>query len=237
MTATPDPPTARRPWRTFKRIARGAVAIYVLGIPVVVGVYGVLPPPITPLMLIRLVEGEGLERDWRPLEELSPRLAQAVIASEDNLFCEHFGFDLKAVEEVVADLDDGKRVRGASTITMQTAKNLFLWDGRSFVRKALEIYPTLVIELLWSKRRTMEVYLNIIEWGPGVYGAEAAAQHHFGKGAEHLSRREAALLAVVLPNPREWSAGQPGPYVRKRAGTIMARVHQLGPLLDCALAE
>jgi monofunctional biosynthetic peptidoglycan transglycosylase len=207
--------------------------VYVLGIPFLLVVYLVVPPPPTPLMLIRLVEGEGLAKAWRPLEEIAPRLAHSVIAAEDNLFCEHHGFDLEALEEQFADLGEGKRARGASTITMQTAKNLFLWDGRGFLRKALEVYPTLLIELLWSKRRIIEIYLNVVEWGPGIYGAEAAARAHFGKGADELGRREAALLAVVLPNPRVWNAGEPGPYVRKRAGTIAARVDQLGPLLDC----
>ena len=233
----PRPSLFRTVPRVLGVVSRVLGTLYVAGIPLFVAAYAVLPPPLTPLMLIRLVEGEGLRKDWRSFDEISPRLVKAVIAAEDNLFCEHLGFDVAALEESFTDLEAGKRARGASTITMQTAKNLFLWGGRGFLRKALEIYPTLVIELVWSKRRTMEVYLNVVEWAPGIYGAEAAAWHHFGKPAADLTRREAALLAVVLPNPRAWNAGQPGSYVRQRAATIAARVAQLGPLLDCVAPE
>ncbi|MCF8481174.1 MAG: monofunctional biosynthetic peptidoglycan transglycosylase [Rhodospirillum sp.] len=187
-------------------------------------VYRLVPVPFTPLMLLRLVEGEGLAKDWVPLSRISPNLRRAVIASEDGRFCDHAGFDMKELEKAWTDFQKGGRLRGASTISMQTAKNLLWWDGRNFVRKGLEAYSTALLELLWPKQRILEVYLNIVEWAPGVYGAEAAARHHFGVPAANLSTRQAALLAVVLPNPREWSAGKPGPYVSRRAGTIQARM-------------
>jgi len=193
-----------------------------------------VPPPATPLMFIRLVEGYGWQRDWVPHTEIAPALAAAVIAAEDNLFCEQWlGFDFDALRKQIDAWSDGDRPRGASTITMQTAKNLFLWPGRDPLRKLLEAWLTPQIALLWSRRRVLEVYLNIIEFGPGVYGAEAASRRYFGKPAARLSTREAALLAAVLPNPLEWSAEEPGPYVRRRAATIERRINQIGPLLAC----
>ncbi|BAI73049.1 monofunctional biosynthetic peptidoglycan transglycosylase [Azospirillum sp. B510] len=197
--------------------------------------YRVVPPPVTPLMLIRAIGGSGLSRDWEPLDRISPALVEAVIASEDSGFCGHGGFDWAAIEDAFEENEDGKRLRGGSTISQQTAKNAFLWPDRSWARKGAEAWFTLLIEQLWSKRRILEVYLNIIEWDDGVYGAEAAARHHFGKSAAALTRREAALLAVVLPNPRDWSPTRPGPYVARRAGVIerrMALVRRDG-LADC----
>jgi monofunctional biosynthetic peptidoglycan transglycosylase len=199
-----------------------------------VALYAVVPPPATPLMLIRAVEGEGWQRDWVPFERIAPALPRAVIAAEDNLFCEHWGFDLQSLRDVVEEYREGERVRGASTITMQTAKNLFLWPGRSMIRKGIEAYLTPYLELLLTKRRILELYLNVAEWGPGVYGAEAAARTHFGRSAAELTEQQAALLAAVLPNPRRFSAGQPSDYIRKRAATLRQRIDQLGPLLDCA---
>ncbi len=196
--------------------------------------YRFAPPPGTPLMLIRLVQGEGLDKSWRPLDEIAPALAHSVIAAEDNLFCTHGGFDWKAVQLALDEWEEGGRLRGASTITMQTAKNLFLWPGQSWLRKGVEAYLAVWLELLWPKRRILEVYLNVAEWGPGVYGAEAAARSHFGQPAARLTRRQSALLAAVLPNPRRWSAGKPTPYIRRRADTVAARIGQLGPLLNCA---
>lgn len=202
--------------------------------PLWVAVYGLVPPPTTPLMLLRWAEGDGWRRDWVPLEAISPNLRLAVLAGEDNRFCGHFGYDWVELEKAVADWKAGDRLRGASTITMQSAKNLFLWPGRDWLRKALEVPFVFWLELLVDKRRILELYLNVAEWAPGVYGAEAAARHHFGVAAAALSPRQGALLAAVLPNPREWAAGQPGSYVSKRAGTLQARVRQLGPALDCA---
>jgi monofunctional biosynthetic peptidoglycan transglycosylase len=156
-----------------------------------------------------------------------------VIAAEDNRFCEHAGFDWGELEGQLDALLAGGRARGASTITMQTAKNLFLWPGRDFVRKALEAWLTPQIELLWPKRRIIEVYLNVAEFGPGIYGAEAAARAYFGKSAGALGAREAALLAAVLPSPRRWSPDRPTEYLSARARNIRTRIEQLGPMLDC----
>ncbi|WP_448204497.1 monofunctional biosynthetic peptidoglycan transglycosylase [Azospirillum sp. sgz302134] len=198
--------------------------------------YRVVPVPFTPLMLIRAAEGSGLEKDWLPLSGISPHLARAVIASEDTLFCGHGGFDWAAIEGAFESNEEGERLKGGSTISQQTAKNAFLWPDRSWIRKGVEAWFTLLIESFWPKRRILEVYLNIIEWGNGVYGAEAAARHHFRKPASALTRREAALLAVVLPSPRKWSPNPPGAYVARRAGIIerrMAIVERDG-LAECA---
>ena len=196
-------------------------------------VYRFVPPPGTILMLVRLVQGEGLSKDWQPLERISPFLPQAVIASEDNRFCEHWGFDWKEMGGQLDRALAGERTRGASTITMQVAKNALLWPGRDPLRKLLEAYLTPQIELVWSKRRIMEVYLNIAETGPGIYGAEAAARAYFGKPASALSEREAALIVAVLPNPRVWSPRRPTAYLAHRARVIQRRIDQLGPMLDC----
>jgi monofunctional glycosyltransferase len=195
--------------------------------------YGVLAPPVTPLMVWRLAQGEGLTKAWRPLEAISPHLPRAVIAAEDNRFCEHGGFDWPELRGQLDRALAGKPTRGASTITMQVAKNLLLWPGRDLVRKLIEAWLTPQIELFWSKRRIIEVYLNVVETGPGLYGAEAPARRYFGKPASDLTRREAALIAAVLPNPRAWSPRRPTAYVARRARTIERRVQQLGPLLDC----
>ena len=218
------------------RIRRSLVRIALVALlapPALLLVCRFLPVPITPLMVIRLVQGEGLHKDWVPLGEIAPALAESVVASEDNQFCEHWGFDWPALEGEIEAYLAGERARGASTISQQTAKNLFLWPDRSLLRKMLEAPLTLEIELLWPKRRIVEVYLNIIELGPGVYGAEAAARRYFHKPAAKLSRREAALLAAVLPNPRQWSAARPTAYLAGRVRTIETRIEQLGPMLDC----
>ena len=223
----------RQTGRIFSRLLRW-VLILGVGLPLcLIAAYRVVPPPMTPLMVIRLAQGEGLERDWVSLSDISPHAAKAVIAAEDNLFCSHSGFDWNALIDAVDEHRRGEKLRGASTISMQTAKNVFLWPGRSFLRKGLEAYLTPSIELLWGKRRIIEVYLNVVEWGPGIYGIEAAARQYFGKGAAQLSRWEAALLAAVLPNPRAWSPSNPGPFVQSRARTYLRRVQQLGPMLDC----
>ena len=228
-----------RPQRAGRRLVRRLLGIVVLlgiaGPPAMILVFRVLPPPVTPLMLIRLVEGQPLRRDWVGYEAMAPALARSVIAAEDNLFCEQaLGFDFRALGTQIAAWWEGERPRGASTITMQVAKNLFLWPGRDPLRKVFEAWLTPQVALLWPKRRVLEVYLNIVEFGPGTYGAEAAARAFFGKPASGLSGREAAMLAAVLPNPLEWSAEQPGPYLRRRAAVIERRVGQIQPLLGCA---
>lgn len=221
-------------WRRLRRLVLILILV-ILAAPWVVGAAGrFLPISYTPLMLIRLTEGYGLEKSWRPAREIAPQLGQAVIAAEDNLFCSHYGVDWQAVGQAVAEFRAGDGLRGASTITMQTTKNLMLWPGRNPVRKLLEAYGATVLDFVWPKRRILEIYLNIVEWAPGIYGAEAAAQHHFGKPAAGLTTREAALLAAVLPNPLGWAPNPPGNYVARRANSIELRIRQLGPMLDCA---
>ncbi len=189
--------------------------------------YAVLPPAVTPLMLLRLLDGSGIHKSWRPLSDISPDLVLAAMASEDARFCLHDGFDWKAIRGDWGRNQQGGRVLGASTISMQTAKNLFLWPDRSWPRKGLEVYFTLLIELAWSKRRIMELYLNEVEWAPGVYGAEAASEFHFRKPASALSAAEAARLAAVLPNPRRWSASRPSAYILARSSIIDARMPEV----------
>jgi monofunctional biosynthetic peptidoglycan transglycosylase len=229
----PTPPLRRR----LARILLRPLLILLLAPPVLLLAFSFLPVPITPLMVIRLIEGEGLQKRWVPLEEIAPALAEAVVAGEDNLFCQHWGFDWQSLLGEIDSHLAGESARGASTITMQTAKNLFLWPGRSVVRKAFEAWLTPQIELLWPKQRIIEVYLNLAELGPGIYGAEAAAEAAFDKPARSLSSYEAALLAAVLPNPRAWSAARPTPYIERRAATLRSRIEQLGPMLDCVRAR
>ncbi|WP_298743308.1 monofunctional biosynthetic peptidoglycan transglycosylase [uncultured Brevundimonas sp.] len=181
-----------------------------------------VPPPLTFLMVTRYLEGEGLSYRWRSLNDISPRLVEAVIASEDSGYCAHRGFDMKAIGKALRANERGGRIRGGSTISQQTAKNVFLWPGRDWIRKGLEAGYTVLIETLWGKRRVMEVYLNVAEWAPGVYGAEAAARHWFGKPASRLSAREAARLAAILPSPRRYDAASPGPWVRRHASRVQA---------------
>jgi monofunctional biosynthetic peptidoglycan transglycosylase len=214
----------------------GLFALSAMTLPILLTVqYALFPPPVSSLMIGRFLAGEGIDYQWRSLRSMSPELAKAVITSEDARFCEHQGIDWGAVQEVVEEAFDGDEqpIRGASTIAMQTAKNLFLWEGRSLVRKALEAPLALWIDAVWPKRRIMEVYLNIAEWAPGTYGAEAAARRHFGKSASALTRREAALLASVLPNPIKRSAGRPSRGVRRKATLIEQRVKTMGALLNC----
>ena len=187
-----------------------------------VAAHRLVPPPVTFLMVTRAIEGEGLSYRWKSLDDISPRLVEAVIASEDARFCSHRGFDMEAIEKALKANEQGGRIRGGSTISQQTAKNVFLWPGRDWIRKGLEAGYTVLIETLWGKRRIMEVYLNVAEWAPGVYGAEAAARHWFGKSAADLTPREAARLAAILPSPRRYNASSPGPYVRRRASRVQA---------------
>ncbi len=169
-----------------------------------------------------------IRRQWRDFDRISPELALAVVASEDQRFTTHHGFDFREIQNALREAEAGGRMRGASTITQQVAKNLFLWNGRSWLRKGLEAWFTVLVELFWPKQRILEVYLNIAEFGPGIYGAEAAAQAFFRKPAGRLTRSEAARLAAVLPNPKRLSAGNPGPYVQRRAAWIQRQMRQLG---------
>lgn len=188
--------------------------------------YRFINPPVTPLMMIRVIEQIGdkedpkIRKDWVSLSDISPNMPLAVIASEDNNFQEHFGVDFKAIQKAKKLNKKGKKLRGASTITQQTAKNVFLWPARTWVRKGLELYFTGLIEVFWGKKRIMEVYLNVIEMGDGLYGVEEAAQTYFHKPASKLSRSESASIAAVLPNPRRWRPDKPTPYIIKKRGWI-----------------
>ncbi len=193
-----------------------------------VALFRVVAPPITPLMVIRHIQGAGLERRWIPLEAVSAELIRAVIVSEDAQFCRHHGFDWDSLGDAVDTYERGGRLRGASTLSMQTAKNVFLWPGRSFVRKGLEAGFTVLIEMLWGKRRILEVYFNVVEWGDGLYGAEMAAQRYFHRPARDLTRRQAAALAAILPNPRRFSPLNPSPFIQARIRTIDARMGHIG---------
>ena len=195
-------------------------------------IYTVINPPITPLMLMRPIEGlfrgefVGVSRDWKDYDEISPFVFRAVISAEDGKFMKHDGFDWNAIKRArrINTMRKGKRLVGASTISMQTAKNVFLWQGRNYVRKALEAYFTVLIEAVWGKKRILEIYVNSIEWGNGIYGVEAASREYFGKSADKLTKKEAALLAAVLPNPRKWSPANPSRYILKRASFIQGRM-------------
>ena len=182
-------------------------------------------------MVIKCVENKSLKikKDWVPLSKISDELSLAVIASEDQLFLEHFGFDIKAIEKA---LDENKhqkkrKIKGASTISQQTAKNVFLWPGRSWLRKGLEIYFTALIEMFWTKERILEVYLNVIEMGKGVYGAQAASKLYFGKNASQLNRYDAASLAAILPNPVKYHPNQPTDYIMERQLWILDQMQHL----------
>lgn len=196
-------------------------------------VYKFVNPPFTPLMLIRVVEGAldgelvGVNKEWKDYDDISKNVFRAVISSEDAKFLKHGGFDWKAIENAKKynEKFKGKKVRGASTISMQTAKNVFLWQSRNYIRKALEAYFTVLIEYIWGKKRILEVYVNVIEMGTGVYGIEAASQKYFQKSAIDLTKREAALIAAILPNPRYRSAASPTPYLEKRQAFIQKRMN------------
>lgn len=195
-----------------------------------------VPVPFTPLMAIRFVENkmDGKEvifsHDWEPLENISPNLQKAVIASEDGYFLKHNGFDFVAIQKAMKSNEKGRKLKGGSTISQQTAKNVFLWQGRSYLRKGLEAYFTVLIEFIWGKERIMEVYLNSIEMGNGVYGAQAAARHWFSKDASNLSAHEAAGIAAILPNPRKFKASNSSSYINKRKNKIVRVMRYIGKL-------
>jgi len=199
----------------------------------------VLPAPGSILMVQRSFGPAEIRRDWTRLKDISPHLVRAVIAAEDSKFCAHRGIDTEAIKKALDERAAGKGLRGASTITQQTAKNAFLWNGGGLARKGAEAWFALLIDFSWGKRRVMEQYLNLAEWGDGLFGAEAAAQARFGKPASALTRREAAMLAAVLPSPNKWRLDPPGPYVRKRTGTIEARMRVVAgeKLAACVLDE
>ncbi len=203
----------RRPLRTTFR----AVIGFCICAALLTSAYRFVNPPITVLMIGQWIEQGRLERNWRSLDDISPHMPLAVIAAEDARFCSHFGFDFIEIRKALAETD---RRRGASTITQQVAKNVFLWPDASWLRKGLEAGFTVLAEALWPKARTIEIYLNVAEFGPGIFGVEAAAQHAFGKSAADLTAAEAARLAAILPNPRERSAARPSNFVAQRARAI-----------------
>jgi monofunctional biosynthetic peptidoglycan transglycosylase len=232
-----DPRRQERKPRWGRRLLTVFLALLLIP-PMTVLAHRVAPQPLTFLMSLRLGDGVGLHRQWRPLARISPNLVNAVIAAEDANFCSHHGFDLKAIERALKHNETASgKVRGGSTISQQTAKNVFLWPGRDWVRKGLEAGYTVLIEALWGKRRTIEVYLNAVEWGPGIYGAQAAARHWYGVDADQLTPRQAAGLAAILPSPRKWRAADAGPYVRRRTGRIQAAMGTIRNegLADCVL--
>ena len=206
--------------RAVSAVLVAALLVLFIGPVVVVAVDRFAPPPITWLMVQRAFEGKGFDRRWVPMRQISPNLVRAVIAAEDARFCEHHGFDFGAIAKAMAANEAGRKLRGGSTISQQTAKNVFLWPHRDWLRKGLEAWFTVLIEVGWGKPRIMEVYLNSIEWGPGVYGAEAAAQHNFHVHAKDLTAAQAARLAAIVPKPLSWRAAKPGPYVQRRSGKI-----------------
>lgn len=218
--------------RRLVRIGLGLVLLWV-GAVFWLGLLYWAVPPVSTLMLGRWLTFQPVQRDYVNLDEISPHLPLAVMTSEDSRFCEHGGVDWDALRQVVEAADEDGPARGASTIPMQTAKNLFLWPSRSYIRKGLELPVALYLDLIWSKRRMMDVYLNIAEWGEGVFGAEAAARKYFRKSARDLTRREAALLATALPNPLVRNPAQPRRGHNALAGRIMARMGTAAPYSNC----
>ncbi|WP_339488769.1 monofunctional biosynthetic peptidoglycan transglycosylase [Pseudomonas sp. EL_65y_Pfl2_R95] len=221
-------------FQTIRRILFKSLLWFMAGSALLVLVLRWVPPPGSALMVERKVQSWmngkpiDLQRTWRPWKELPDDLKIAVIAGEDQKFSEHWGFDVAAIRAAIEHNQEGGSMRGASTLSQQVAKNLFLWSGRSWLRKGIEVWFTGLLELLWPKQRILEVYLNTAEWGVGVFGAQAAAEHHFGTGASYLSAHQASLLAAVLPNPREWSASRPTAYINRRASWIRRQMRQLG---------
>ncbi len=213
-------------FKTTRKILRWIVIGFFGSTILAVIAYRFLPVYVTPLMFIRtaeqIVDGKDIiwHHGWKPIEKISPHLPVAVMASEDQRFLLHHGFDFDAIQRAIKHNKTHERKQGASTISQQTAKNVFLWNGRSWLRKGLETYFTFLIELFWSKQRIMEVYLNSIEMGDGIYGAEAVAKRHFNKSAKELSRADCALIAATLPNPRKFSSKTPSAYMLKRQRKI-----------------
>jgi monofunctional biosynthetic peptidoglycan transglycosylase len=225
----------RHVWRLWLR--RVALALLILAGAVFVSIvaFRFVNPPITAVMLVEKLKGETLKRKWVPFNEISPNLRLAVVSSEDGNFCSHWGVDWGAVRDAINEADSWTAVRGASTIPMQVARNLFLWEDRSYVRKALEVPLAYLMTALWPKKRMLEIYLNIAQWGPDLYGAEAASQRYFHKPASQLTKHEAVLLAAALPNPEVRNPAKPSrtmrlianaverrePYIAKRAGCVL----------------
>ncbi len=223
-------------WGRFLRFCRNLFLLFIIISVGWVVVDRFVPVYLTPLMIIRSVESVAQgemprnKKKWVSMDEISPNMVRAVVASEDNLFLTHHGFSFDDMSKAFQHNMKGRKIRGGSTISQQTAKNVFLFPQRSYIRKGLEAYFTVLIELVWSKERIMEVYLNSIEMGVGVYGVEAAAQEHFGVHASELTKSQAALIAACLPNPRRFDAGNPSDYIQRRKSKILNVMGKLGPL-------
>jgi len=233
---TAKPQVTGSKWKRFFRFLFKAM-LWFFGISVfLVIVFKWVPVPFTPLMGIRAIEHkmDGKEmicmHDWVPIEEISKNMQRAVIASEDANFLTHNGFDFKAMQKAMENNEKGKRLKGGSTISQQTAKNVFLWQGRSYLRKGLEAYFTVLIEIIWGKERIMEVYLNSIEMGDGVYGIQAASKNWYRKDAADLSKREAAGIAAILPNPRKFRATNSSSFIERRKSRIVKHMQYVGKL-------
>ena len=212
-----------RALRLVRNLLLTLIAVLLVGPVLAVVVYRFVAPPITILMLERMAQGQGLDHRWTPMSRMSPALPHAAIAAEDARFCSHHGFDFNAIEKAVSHNDrKPSKIRGGSTISQQTAKNVFLWPERSWIRKGFEAYFTVLIEVIWGKPRIMEVYLNTVEMGPGVYGVEAAAQKYFHLSARDVSPAQAARLIAILPSPLKWQVIDPGASVRRRDRKIGA---------------
>jgi len=225
-------------WRSLPWLAKiplCAVATLLLAPTLLIVVGRFVAPPVTPLMLIRSAQGYRIERQWVSLRAIAPAMRRAVIVAEDNRFCSEFvGVDFQSMDLAIHVWTSGGRPTGASTITMQTARNLFEWPGRSFIRKLAELWITPQLALLWPRRRVLEVYLNIVEFGPGLFGVQAAARHYFGKNASQLNVIEATRLAAVLPNPLHWSPNNLGPEELKRASMNSIPVFYGDPEFRCS---
>jgi|SRR5690554_2870187 len=216
-----------------KRIIKlivSAIIVFFVSSTYTVMLFRFVNPPITIFMIYQYINGEHnvVVKEWRSIEEINPTLPLAIIASEDQNFLNHWGFDLKAIEKALANNSKNKRIRGGSTISQQLAKNLFLIPTKSYVRKALEGYFTILIELLWNKKRTMEVYLNVVEYGEGVYGASAAAKMYFGKDASELNQKESSLIVTALPNPIRYSLSRPSAYMYQRSHWVQRQMRNIG---------
>jgi monofunctional glycosyltransferase len=228
---------AKRQWRPwFERFAYVVLASFALLLLSIV-VLRFINPLITPVMLVEKLKGATLRRAWVPLDRISTSLPLAVIASEDGRFCNHWGVDWGAIKEAIADGDGFADFRGASTITMQTVKNLYLWNGRSYVRKLMEAQLAYLLTALWPKKRVMEVYLNVAQFGPGIFGAEAASRYYFRKSASYLTRREAVLLTAALPNPLARSPARPSARMLVIARTIERRMPIVAGRSTCVLPK
>ena len=225
---------SRHPW--LRRVGV-VLALVVAGLLLSVIAFRFINPPITPVMVVEKLRGVTLKQRWVPLASISRHLPLAVVASEDGRFCEHWGVDWAAVKDAVEEAKRRRSIRGASTIPMQTAKNLFLWTRRSYVRKVLEVPLAYLLSAFWPKQRVIEVYLNIAQWGPGIFGAEAASRYYFHKSAGALTRREALLLAAALPSPRLRNPAKPSARMRRIARSIGGRMRGLASRSACALPQ